>query len=140
MKFILFILFVIPIVSVAVYASLNWTKVSTLWKLNNYKTVNLVDLLSYANFYDGQNICTTGFYVESDRLSIIKVSLDEDEYTHSAWINNTSQKSFFDQRSTQTRSEKTRVCGKFASQRGGEFGNPPVWNHQITVENFEIVP
>lgn len=139
MRFILFILF-LAIVTAGIYASLNWQKVSTLWKMNGYKSVNLIDLLSYANVYNNQNICTTGFYLESDHLSIIKVSLDNDEYTHSAWVNNTSGKRFFDEAGAgQTRSVQTKVCGKFESRRGGEFGNPPVWNHQITVESFEAV-
>lgn len=139
MKFILFILF-LAIVASSVYASLNWQKVSSIWKMKDYKSVNLIDLLSYANFYSGQNICTTGFYVQSDRLSIIKVSLVEDEYTHSAWINNASGKNFFYENTvSQTRSVETKVCGKFESHRGGEFGNPPVWNHQIIVENFELI-
>ena len=138
MKFILFILLSI-IIAFSVYASLNWQKVSTLWKVNGYKSVNLIDLLSYANLYNSQNICTTGFYLESDHLSIIKVSLDDDEYPHSAWIKNTSGKRFFDETNTgRMRSVKTKVCGKFESHRGGEFGDPPVWNHQITVESFEV--
>lgn len=139
MKFILFILF-LAIVASSVYASLNWQKVSTIWKMKDYKSVNLIDLLSYANFYNGQNICTQGFYTQSDHLSIIKVSLADDEYTHSAWINNTSGKKFFyEEAGNQTRSVKAKVCGKFESHRGGEFGNPPVWNHQITVESFELM-
>ena len=31
----------------------------------------------------------------------------------------------------------TTICGYFESRRGGEFGSPPVWNHQLTVDSFK---
>lgn len=124
--------------AVLIYSLINWKNNGSFFGFSPYKNVDLAQLLSFANFYNGKNICTTGFYVASDHSSIIKVSLSDDEYTRSAWINNASGKNFFDENTVgQTRSVEAKVCGKFESRRGGEFGNPSVWNHQITVEEFE---
>lgn len=100
--------------------------------------VDLVNLLSFANFYSGKNICTQGYYAQSNKLSIIKVSLDEDISTRSAWVNNPGgEKLIIDASNVEDKAVEAKVCGYFESGRSRHFGEPSVWNHQITVDKFK---
>ena len=93
--------------------------------------------MSFGNFFDGKKICTKGYYVQTATSSILKVSLAEDEFTRSAWVNNLQNLEIIPQKSVETKAVIATICGHFESRRGGEFGIPPVWIHQITVENFK---
>jgi hypothetical protein len=134
-----FLILVIMIV-VFVFGLVNWQKTGQFFGISAYKNVDLVALLSFANLYSGKKICTEGFYVQTPGVSILKVSLSEDEFTRSAWINNPTEKEIILQSPyAPEKSVQAKICGFFQSSRGGEFGNPPVWNHQLTVEKFEIL-
>jgi len=38
-----------------------------------------------------------------------------------------------------TKAVKAKLCGKFESRRAGEWGTPAVWNHNLTVDKFDIL-
>ena len=101
-----------------------------------YRNVAIGELLSYANFYDGKKICTKGYYVETQIYSVIKVSLHEDEFTRSAWVN-TGDHEIFASKSYDKQAIIATICGYFESRRDGQFGTSPFWIHQITVESFK---
>ena len=115
----------------------SWQKSGQFFGFSQYKTVKLIDLLSYGNLYTGKKICTRGFYVQSVQVSIIKVSLEDDNFTRSAWILNPTGKEIVTQIPGRERITEATLCGSFESQRAGEFGNPSVWNHQLTVDKFQ---
>ena len=135
-----YIKFLVPIILILalIYGLVNWQKTGYFFSFSLYKDVDLLDLLSYANLYSGKKICTQGFYVQTPGTSILKVSLGEDEFTRSTWITNpTGNEIILQSPYAPDKSVQARICGFFESQRAGEFGNPPVWNHQLTVEKFE---
>jgi len=123
--------------AVLIYGFVNWKNNGTLFGFSPYKNVDLAYLLSFANFYSGKKICTKGYYIQTSNLFLLKVSLEENEFERSVWINNQSDKDIV--LTTPQVPEKGTIatlCGLFESQRAGEFGEPPLWNHQLTVENF----
>jgi hypothetical protein len=64
--------------------------------------------------------------------------MEEDRFTRSTWINNLTGKDIiFIYSAATSKYVWARLCGSFESHRGGEFGNPSVWNHQLTVKKFE---
>ena len=68
----------------------------------------------------------------------MKVSMDEDRFTRSTWVNNQTGKEIIV--TTFAPSAKyvwAKLCGEFQSGRGGEYGTPSVWNHLLTVDKFE---
>lgn len=128
----------IAIILAVIFGLYNWQRTGQFFGFSQYKNVDLTELLSFANLYSGKKICTQGFYVQTPTTSILKVSLSEDEFTRSAWVNNPTEKEIILQSSyAPEKSVQAKICGLFESRRAGEFGNPPVWNHQITVEKFE---
>lgn len=125
-------------VGILVYGFINWQKSGIFFGFSPYKEVRLVDLLSFGNLYDGKKVCSTGFYIKTPDLEILKVSLEEDRYTRSTWINNQTGKDIiFSTTSSSSKYVWARLCGSFESHRGSEFGTPSVWNHQLTVEKFQ---
>ena len=104
-------------------------------KFTNFKQIELVELLSFSNFYNGKKICTRGYYVADDRLSIIKVKLEEDELTRSAWVALGSGR--IGPPSIEAGWVEAELCGYFESRRDGQFGDPAVWQHQITVDSYK---
>ena len=126
------------IVGVLFYGFVNWQSSGNFFGFAPYKEVKLVDLLSYGNLYDGKKVCSEGFYVKTPDLEILKVSMDENRFTKSTWVKNQSEKEIiFTYYAAPSKYVWARLCGSFQSQRGGEFGEPSVWNHQLTVEKFE---
>jgi|SRR3989344_5168657 len=126
------------IVGVIFYGFVNWQRSDNFFGFAPYKEVRLVDLLSFGNLYDGKKVCTEGFYVKTPDLEILKVSMDENRFTKSTWVKNQSEKEIiFTYYAAPSKYVWARLCGSFQSQRGGEFGEPSVWNHQLTVEKFE---
>ena len=126
------------IVGVIFYGFVNWQRSNNFFGFAPYKEVKLVDLLSYGNLYDGKKVCSEGFYVKTPDLEILKVSMDENRFTKSTWVKNQSEKEIiFTYYAAPSKYVWARLCGSFQSQRGGEFGEPSVWNHQLTVEKFE---
>jgi len=137
-----FIKFLVPIILILalIYGFVNWQKTGQFFGFSSYKYVDLTQLLSYANLYSGKKVCTQGSYVQTPGTSILKVSLGEDEFTRSTWINNPTEREIILQSPyAPEKSVQAKICGFFQSSRGGEFGNPPVWNHQLTVEKFETL-
>ncbi len=131
------LLILVILAAFLIWGLASWQKNGSFFGFSPYKTVNLIDLLSYGNLYDGKKVCTRGYYLQADLLSIIKVSLKDDNYTRSAWVLNPTGQEVITQIPGQERIIEATVCGYFASQRAGEFGDPPVWNHQITLEKFQ---
>ena len=124
------------IIAELIYVSVNWQKSSTLFGFSPHKDVAILDLLSFANLYNGKKICTRGYYVESPSYTIIKVSLKEDEFTRSAWVN-AKDHDIIPGAISDQKAIITTLCGYFESSRNGEFGFPTIWNHQLTVESFK---
>ena len=133
-----FLIVSIIIVGVLFYGFVNWQSSGNFFGFAPYKEVKLVDLLSYGNLYDGKKVCSEGFYVKTPDLEILKVSMEEDRFTRSTWINNqTGRDIIFSTTSSSSKYVWAKLCGSFESHRAGEFGHPSVWNHQLTVEKFE---
>lgn len=124
------------IIIASVYIFMNWQKSSRLLGFNPYRNVAIGELLSYANFYDGKRICTKGYYVETQIYSVIKISLYEDEFTRSAWVNAGDHR-IFPNKSFDKQAVVATICGYFESRRDGLFGAYPFWIHQITVASFK---
>lgn len=126
------------IVGTVLYGFINWQAGSDFFGFSPYKKVGLDDLLSYGNLYDGKKVCSVGYYVKAPDLEILKVSMEEDRFTKSVWIDNLSGKDIiFTTPAASAKYVWAKLCGSFQSHRGGEFGSPSVWNHQLTVEKFE---
>lgn len=133
-----FLIILAIIVGALFYGFINWQKSGNFFGFSPYKEVKLVDLLSFGNLYDGKKVCSEGFYVKTPDLEILKVSMQEDRFTRSTWVNNQSgQDIIFTTSAASSKYVWARLCGSFLSHRGGEFGRPSVWNHQLTVEKFE---
>ena len=128
----------ILIVGILIYGFINWQQSGNFFGFSPYKEVRLVDLLAFGNLYDGKKVCSTGFYIKTPDLEILKVSMEEDRFTKSTWVNNQSGKDIiFTGSAASSKYVWARLCGSFESHRGGEFGQPSVWNHQLTVEKFQ---
>ena len=126
------------IAGILIYGFVKWQQNGSFLEFSPYKEVRLDDLLSFGNLYDGKKVCTEGYYVKTHDLEILKVSMEEDRLTKSTWVNNQSGKDIiFTYSAASSKYVWARLCGSFQSERGGEFGEPSVWNHQLTVEKFE---
>ena len=126
------------IVGTILYGFISWQKSDSFFGFSPYKDVGLADLLSFGNLYDGKKVCSVGYYVKAPDLEILKVSMEEDRFTKSTWVENQSGKDIiFTTPAAPAKYVWAMLCGKFQSHRGGEFGEPSVWNHQLTVKKFE---
>lgn len=133
----LLLIFLIMSILLIILGLYNLSKTGSLLGDGEYKRVELVELLSFGNFYSGKKICTRGYYVKDYRLSIIRVNLKEDELiTRSAWVRTPNEDIITSRLST--RYVEAELCGFFESKRGSEFGDPSVWNQQITVEKYKL--
>ena len=133
------LLILIAIVAAVIYGLINWQKTASFFGFGPYKNVELVDLLSFANFYSGKRVCTRGYYTQSQSLMILKVSMDGDELERSLWVNNSTGKEIIANISgLGDRYIEAKLCGIFESRRGGNFGKLGTWNHQLTVEKLEM--
>ena len=133
-----FLIIAAIIVGALFYGFINWQRSGNFFGFAPYKEVRLVDLLAFGSLYDGKKICSTGFYVKTPDLEILKVSMEEDRFTRSTWINNQTGKDIiFSTTSSSSKYVWAKLCGSLESHRAGEFGQPSVWNHQLTVEKFE---
>ena len=132
----LFIVLLIIIV-VSAYALSNWQRYGSFIGKRGYENVKLVDLISFGELYDGKDVCTNGYVIEGNNSSFIKDGITGNKFEGSAWlINNTGKNYFFNTSSTVTKAVSARVCGHFVSERDGEFGNPPYWRNQMTINEF----
>ena len=134
------LLVLIVIVAVSLYSIINLSKYGRFFGKTDYDKINLIDLLSYGNLHSGKNICTEGFYVKTKKLAILKVSLNEDQYTRSAWVKTAPDQEIITEfPGLGDRYVRAAICGYFESARNGEFGDPPVFNHQITVSSYKTL-
>lgn len=132
------ILIWIILIILAIYVMANFAKTGQFLKLSYFKNVELIDLLSFGNFYNNKKICTKGYYLQTPRLSILKVDPKDSEYIRSAWVKVPKGAEIITEVPQESRMVLATICGRFESKRAGEFGDPPVFNHQITVEKSEI--
>lgn len=124
------LLLLISVCGLLIYLFVNWQK--------DEKSVAIVDLLSFANFYNEKKVCTRGYYVETEAYTILKASIAEDVFTRSIWIKNPTEKEIIIKvPGISDRYIDAKICGFFETTRAGEFGIPSVWNHQLTVEKFQ---
>ncbi len=129
----LFIVLII-IIAVSAYALSNWQKYGSFFGKRGYENVKLVDLVSFANLYNGKDVCTNGYVIEGNNASFIKDGVTGSRFEGSAWVvNNTSSNFIFNTSTTVTKAVMARVCGHFVSKGETEFGNPPYWKHQLTI-------
>ena len=136
MKFTFFIIILAAIVAAVAYGSINWQKYGNI--LGKKQDIALIDLMKFANLNDGKNFCTKGYLIQFEGITVLKTTADNDLYKQSVWINNVSGKSFFVDALGDNKAAGARVCGKFESGRGMGFGQPSIWNQQISVQSFEI--
>lgn len=132
------LLLVIALVGVSLYSLINLSRYGQFFGKAEYKKIDLIELLSYGNVRNEKNVCTEGYFVKTDKLSILKVSLSDDQFTRSAWIR-TEGEIINQYPGSDNRYVRAVICGFFESKRAGEFGDPPVWNHQITVSSYETL-
>ncbi len=137
MKIISLLIVLVAISIIVAYELLNWQRYGTFWGRRGYENVELVNLITFASFYDGKNVCTKGYVTEGNNSSFIKTDVSGSRYEGSAWlVNNIGHSFIFNTSNTVTKSVLGRVCGNFQSKRDGEFGNPPFWKHQLTIGEF----
>lgn len=108
------------------------------WQRKEVHDVDLLRLLSYSNFYDDKFVCTRGYYVKTNSLSIIKVSIIEDEFKRSAWVKTLPGLEIL--KTTPAEPKKyidASICGFFETGRAQAIGAPALWNHQLTAIKFE---
>ncbi len=135
-KFLLLVLAAI-IFATFMYIFINWQRYGSIFTKAGYKNVELTSLLSFAAIYDGKNVCTKGYVIEGDGATFIKSETSGSRFDGSAWIINKAKPNFiFNTSNTVTKAVMARVCGYFETKRDGEFGNPPVWKHQLTIYEF----
>ena len=134
MKFTFYIIILAVIAGVITYGAINWQKYGNFTGKN--EDADFDNLLQLANFYNGKNVCTSAYLLQSEDSTVLKANFDNDIHANSIWINNISGKSFFVDALGDGKGAKARVCGKF--QYGQGFGQPSFWNRQIDVSNFEI--
>ena len=131
------VFFLVTVSIIVAYALSNWQKYGTFWGKRDYENVELVNLISFASLYDGKYVCTKGYVIERNNASFIKTDVSGSRFEGSAWlINNTGRSFIFNTSSSVTKAVTSRVCGQFESKRDGEFGNPPFWRHQLTINDF----
>jgi hypothetical protein len=135
--FITGLLLLTAIVGFSIYSMVNFAKYGSIFKKTKYNRVELVELMSYGNFHNGKNVCTKGYYVEDDKLRLLKLSLEEDRFTRTAWVITENREIITRVPGASTKAVEAEICGKFESARDGEFGEPPVWIQQITVDSYE---
>lgn len=124
------------LVGFSIYALVNFARYGQVFGKPKYLKVELVELLSFGNFYNGKSVCTRGYYIEDEELRLLKVSLAEGRYTRVAWV--TGDREIITRiPGAKTKFVEAELCGKFESARNGEFGEPPVWIAQITVESYK---
>lgn len=104
-----------------------------------YQDVEVENLFSIANLYNGKNVCTKGYYIESTGVNVLKQTFDGDIYNKSMWVVNNSGKKILVNALEDGKGASLKLCGKFESGRGSGFGQPSIWNHQITVQDFELL-
>ena len=134
----LFLLILALIIAAVVYFVNNWQKYGSFIKPRELKDIELSELVSFANFYNGRMVCTKGYYIETEGSTYIKMNLeDQDIFKKSVWIINQSGKNFFVDAIQGGKTALFRLCGKFESGRTKGFGNPSIWTHQMIVDRFE---
>ena len=107
---------------------------------DGYKKVEIEGLLSYSNFHTGNNICTEGYHAKSSSYNVLKTDLEGYAFKNSALVIYAEGKeSKFDSLIPNRNVAKVRVCGKFESERGKTLGDLGSWNHQITIEEYELL-
>mgnify|MGYP003394617338 FL=1 len=131
------LLLIAGFVGLAIYSINNFSKNGTLFGQKEYRQAELVELLSFGNLYNGQKVCTKGYYVKGNNVSILKVRTDEGKLTRSAWVETFGHEIIPAAGGLGNKFVLTEICGKFESARDGEFGEPPVWISQLTVESFK---
>lgn len=132
----LFVVLII-IIAVSAYALSNWQKYGSFIGKRGYENVKLVDLVSFGKLYDGKDICTSGYVIEGNNTSFIKDGVTGNKFEGSAWIVNKTGKNYiFNTSNTVTKAVMAKVCGHFVSNGQSEFGNPPYWKHQLTINGF----
>jgi len=134
----IWLLLLIAIVGVSIYSLINLSKYGQFFGKSEFGKINLIDLMTYGNIYNGKNICTEGYYVKTSKESILKVDLGSDPFVRSVWIK-TDKEIIMDFPRLGDRYVRAEICGFFNSARNGEFGEPPVWFHQITVSSYETI-
>lgn len=135
-----YLLLLVILIGFSIYAMINYSNYGNIFGKTAFDNVDLAELLPYANLYDGKDLCTRGIYVQGNSLSIIKVNLDDDKFTKSIWVKVAPGKDLIiDASGSQNRAVEAKVCGYFESHRGGSFGEPSIWNHQLTVKTFNML-
>lgn len=127
----------IVIIAVSAYALSNWQKYGSFIGRRGYENVKLVDLIGFANLYNGKDVCTNGYVIEGNNISFIKDGVTGSRFEGSAWVvNKTGANFIFNTSNTVTKAVTAHVCGHFISKGESEFGNPPYWKHQLTIGEF----
>lgn len=131
LKRLFFVLLII--VGIISYGAYNYINSGSVIGKMGYEEVKLVDLLSFSKVYDGKNICTRGFYYQTDSVSVIKTGLQDTLYTGSSWVVNESEKDqlLLDFNPERGRVVEAKICGKFESKIDGQFGQNGAWKHQL---------
>ena len=126
------------IVAISGYGIYNYVNFGSPIGKKGYEDVKLVDLLSFSKVYDGKNVCTQGFYYQTDSTSVIKTKLEDDLFTGSSWVVNETDKDqlLLDFTPDRGRVVNAKICGQFESKIDGQFGNPGAWKHQIKAKEF----
>ena len=131
------LLILVAVVAISIYSLVNISNYGTYFGKPKYRRIELVELLSFGNFYNGREVCTRGYYVEGEKLHILKVNLSEDRFTRASWVQTGGDEIITKIPGSSMKAVEAELCGKFESARNGEFGEPPVWIAQITVSSYK---
>lgn len=107
---------------------------------DGYADVDLGNLVSYSNFYDGKQICTEGYHVKVDEFNVLKTDIYTTIYVNSVWIEYAKgRSSTFDSLLSRGQVARIYACGKFEAGRGRQFGEPSIWRKKLTIEEYKLL-
>ena len=69
--------FLAIVIAGLIYVLYNWQEYGSLIGRRGYENVKLVDLLGFANVYDGKEVCNIGYVVEGKNSIFIKGEISE---------------------------------------------------------------
>ena len=138
MKFLFFVIILAAVGYGLGHNSASFQKIKNFFG-NGYQEVDVSSLFSISNIYSGKNVCAKGYYIESMGISVLKPTFDGDLYNKSVWIVNATGRKIFVDALGDGKGALSKLCGKFESGGGKGFGQPSLWNYQITVEDFQLL-
>lgn len=126
----------VAVLALLIYLMINYSKTGQYLSREVNPNVKIADLLAYGNLYDGKKVCTVGYYVSGYQISILKTSLYEERLRNSIWVK-TDKEIITRVPGAGSKYIAAQMCGNFNSSRGRNFGEPPTFIHQLTLDSYK---